>query len=823
MSQSISLCRRACHVVAFSSLLIFRAALAQEATHSASGATPDPYALEEIVVTAQRRSEDLSKVPLSISALSGADVQAMHVVDFADLSRDIPNVSFTDTGGPGLSTIEIRGISSQAGTAAIGVYMDDVSLTTRNLYSQGTAEPRFFDLDHVEVLRGPQGTLYGGGALGGVIRFIGNQPDLDAFGVSVQEEISQTDNSNNLNYNSNAVANLPLINETLALRVGVQRGYDAGYINLIDPNTGALINRDSNTNTWSVAKAALKWQINNAWSVTPAFFYQDMASGDTDTVTLNPFTNPISGASFTVPDLSVAKWLREPGADRLTVPSVTANGDLGFATLIAVASHYQRLFDRVQDGTTVNVPYLVSLYPAGSAVANGLADLTSAVDLRTAQEQSSFELRLASRAYMPGQGLPISWVAGAYGSSDVTQVWDNEPVYGINALFNSQGLDINSPGAFGGTSFPGAWPADDSSYFSHRYYSTRKAAAFGELTYYFRPNLHAILGAREEIATEDFSRQGNYYYTGCGGPSTCPLIADPPSAHFSAFTPHVNLTWDVTDSAMVYANLAKGYRLGSFNRPVPLYGTPSSPGSLQDLQSLGLCNGTVAGCANVIPSSYKADWLWSYELGGKATFFNDRLQVNSSIYYTTWNNTQQDLVLVISYYDFETNVGNVDTYGAELEMKGRVTDHLTLGLSGGTTNSTFAENLPTLGYSNGVLNVAKGARVPGVPDFSALASAEYTFQYSPEMPGFLRASYQQTGTSHGTAVQSAPDYLRPGYDTWDASTGLDWNGFKFSLFGKNLGNMQKILQRPNVQSVNEGFTIRPRTIGLSMDYRFGAK
>jgi iron complex outermembrane receptor protein len=391
----------------------------------------------------------------------------------------------------------------------------------------------------------------------------------------VQQEVSQTANSDKLNYNTNGVLNLPLVDGRLALRIGVQQGYDAGYINLVSPNNGQLVNRDSNTNQWLVGKAALKWQIDDAWSVTPAVFYQDMKTGDTDTLTLSPFTNPISGTTLTLGGLTAAKWLREPGDDRLTVPSVTVDGDLGFATLVAVASHYQRIFDRVQDGTTVNVPYLVSLYPTGSAVANGLAALDSAVDLRTAQEQSSFEVRLASRPYEAGTTLPISWVAGAYGSRDATQVWDNEPVFGINTLFDNLGLNINSPSAFGGTSFPGAWPADDSSYYSHRYYYTRKEALFGELTYYFEPHLHAIFGVREEWATEGFNRQGNYYYTGCGGPTTCPLEANPPSADFSAFTPHFNLTWDINDSALAYANVAKGYRLGSFNRPVPLYGTPS--------------------------------------------------------------------------------------------------------------------------------------------------------------------------------------------------------------------------------------------------------
>src|SRR5689334_20716737 len=166
-------------------------AAAQNAPAPAQAASA-PDDTQQVLVTAQKRKEDIRKVPLAVSVISGEQLQDNQIKDVTDISRNVPNVSFSTQAGAGLATIEIRGVSSQAGTATVSVYLDDVSLTTRNLYSQGTAEPRFFDLDRVEVLRGPQGTLYGASSLGGTIKFISKQPDAKSFGGYVSAGASST-------------------------------------------------------------------------------------------------------------------------------------------------------------------------------------------------------------------------------------------------------------------------------------------------------------------------------------------------------------------------------------------------------------------------------------------------------------------------------------------------------------------------------------------------------------------------------------------------------------------------------------------------------
>lgn len=195
----------------------------------AASAPSSAVMLDQVLVTSQKRKEDVRKVPLSVSVISGDALQENHINDITDLTRSVPNVSFSSQGGAGLSTIEIRGVSSQAGSATVSVYLDDVSLTTRNIYSQGTAEPRFFDVERVEVLRGPQGTLYGASSLGGTIKFISKQPDSKSFSGNASAEVSGTSHGGT-NFMTQGVLNIPLVKDRVGLRLGVQTGRDSGYI-----------------------------------------------------------------------------------------------------------------------------------------------------------------------------------------------------------------------------------------------------------------------------------------------------------------------------------------------------------------------------------------------------------------------------------------------------------------------------------------------------------------------------------------------------------------------------------------------------------------
>lgn len=751
--------------------------------------------VQTITITSQKRKEDIREVPLSVSVIGGDDMKDRQIADFTDLSRAVPNVSFSTQAGAGLATLQIRGVSSQAGSATVSIYLDDISLTTRNLYSQGTAEPRFFDVERVEVLRGPQGTLYGASSLGGTLKFVSKQPDATQFEGSALAEVSSTSHGGT-NTNLQGVLNVPLARDVVALRIGVQTGHQSGYIDRVDVNSLKVIEKGINDADWNVAKLALKASLSKDWTLTPALFYQRYKSGDIDAAYEKVGDYQSANVGAPLGKFQTSKIVREPGTDTLTLPSVTLAGNLGFADLTGILSGYTRRFDRVQDGTSINSPYIGSVVtdPALGAI---VGFLPSAVDLSNKVDQTSLELRLASKDHVKG-GSPWTWIGGLYSAKTRTQVYDNEPVFGINAAFKAAGKNIEDPAELADT-FPGAF-LGDSSYYSARHYTDKQNAIFGEATYHASETLRMIAGLRTVRASQHFTREGDRYYA--GGPSTA-LI----DSSASATTPRFAVDWDVDKDNTLYANVAKGFRLGSANRPVP-----NTPLVQQDLADLKL--------PPVIPAAFKPDSLWSYEAGTKSRLMGGNLALSAAVFYLDWKDIQQDVVLPASGFDFETNVGRAKSYGVEFEAKLRASEALTLTAAGGVTHAVFAEDNIALGAdSNNVLNARKGDRIQGVPRWNASLGFESRFAAG-SGSGYLRGSGQWVGASRGDLNRDSPDYERPGYFTADFSAGITLERWEVGAFVKNAFNNDKVIQRPDIQGVSTVYHLRPRTIGITARYDF---
>ncbi|MES2103381.1 MAG: TonB-dependent receptor [Pseudomonadota bacterium] len=742
-------------------------------TPAAATAAKRSDQIETVTVTAQKRKEDASKVPLSISVMRGEDLVGQHITDVGDITRSIPNISYSGASGSGagLSNVEIRGVSSAAGSATVGIYMDDVSMTTRNLYSLGSAEPKLFDLDRIEVLRGPQGTLYGASSMGGTIKFITNQPNLNERETNVYSEVSST-KGGGTNYTANGVFNLPVIKDEMALRIGLQKGRNSGYIDQVSPATGKVIASGINSEDSSVARLALKWVPTKGLVITPAVFYQDVKSDDID-------------ASYTaLPKNQTNKIVREPGRDKLTMPSLTVNYDLGFADLVSVSSYFKREFNRTQDGTIVNSSYIGSVINNSGNAPAGLGDtvagLPSAVYLNNEVKQFSQEIRVASKPYDPTVS-PFTWIGGVFYSNLRTNVVDNEPVFGINQAFNAAGASITDPGILG-SAFP-----QDNSYFSARHYRTTQKAVFGETSYYFSPALQATVGARYLRASDSLTRDGDFFFA--GGP-----VHSYASSDFKAFTPKFAVTWQLDPNNTVYASATQGFRLGGQNRAIP------SDVCRADLDNLHITDA---------PTSFTPDKLWSYEVGSKSRMLGNRLSVNLAAFYIDWNKLQQDITLPGCGFDYETNVGKAKSYGVEVEIKGKPSANIVLGFSGGYTNATLDSDVPSLGAKS-------GDPIQGVPKYNASLTGQYNFNITEDTYGYARAGIHFVGSSHGSLVHTDPDYVRPAYNTLDASVGATFGAWEVSLFAKNLLNNDKIIQRPNVQSVSEGYRLRPLTVGLSL-------
>ncbi len=746
--------------------------------------------IEVVRVTAQKRQEDPNKVAMSISAVSGEQLQAQHVNDFTDLTRIVPNISFTAASGnggagPGTSNIEMRGISSAAGAATVGIYLGEVSITVGNVYTMGTIEPKFFDIDRVEVLRGPQATLYGASSMGGTIKFIPNEPDLKAREFSTYAEASKL-KGGSTSYAANVVGNFPLVPGELALRIGAQTQRTGGFIDQVDC-CDRIVARDINEVGDRELRLALKWQPFAALAITPSFYYQQINARD------------ISAFSLDRPRYQAQKQVREPSKDTLITPNVTLNWDLGGADLTSSTSYFDRKFDRTQNGSAYNSyslsTFLTSTDDGGNAppeLIDAVAALPSAVYLNNRVRQVSQEFRLASKPY-DGAVSPWTWLGGVYFSRQRTGIIENDPIFGVNATFASFGFSSEDPDILPG-SFPGAFPNDNS--FSGAFqYREKQASVFGEANFYFSPALHATVGARYLRGDTTLDQRNGLYLAGAGNNSASALSS-------TAFTPKYAVTWEVDPANTVYASVSKGFRLGGANVFVP----PTTCGP--DLEA----NGISAG-----PTTYSPDSLWSYEAGSKSRLMNNRVSLNASVFYVKWKNIQQGVYLPTCAYTYNANAGDATSRGFEIDIKAKPLPGLTLGASGGYVKAELSNNK---GLQNGIVGAVEGAQIQGVPKYNAALSAQYNFAAFGDRGAFVRGGMQWIGSSKGSLNPEQTDYERPAYRTADLSAGMSFSRVDVSVFVKNALDNDTIIQHPQVASIVQGYRVAPRSIGMSIAAKF---
>jgi iron complex outermembrane recepter protein len=744
-----------------------------------SAATPDTTAddssnLGEVIVTAQRRTEDVKEVPTSISVLAGAALENSHIGGLEDISRAVPGLSFAAGGGPGLDNIEMRGVSSTSGSATVGLYLDDVPITVTNLYN-GAVEPRLFDMDRVEVLRGPQGTLYGASSMGGAIRFISNQPNLTTFGGTVSSQVSGTRHGG-VNYDEQGVLNVPLVEGTAAARIGVDFGEDSGYIdnyNLSDQ----LARSGTNDDKWTVLRLAVKVAPDDTLTITPAFYGEWEKTGDT---------------SVFYPDFGLyeqQKEVQEPSVDHLLVGSLTVAKQWDWGQLTSISSYFQQQFNRTEDGTYYNSEYLG--YIIDSDPPNGIQNqgyqiglLPGPVYTRIKTSVVSQELRIAST---PGSDSGFSWVGGLFYSDYKVHRLFNAYIDGFNQTFeNIYGIAPENAPVFAGATFPNDSVATDNTAEDEKQY-----AIFADASYQFIQNLKGTAGLRYSYAPTIFNDfQGGYFSIGV------PPISQ--RAKFYATTPKFSLTYAATPNMTWYASASEGYRIGGSE----IYISPSL--CAQDLANLGL---------NSAPGTFNSDSLWSYEGGLKGRFFDDTLSIDVDGYYLQWKNIQQTVNLPICGYTITTNVGNAESYGPELEVNYKPVRDLTLGLSTEYTHDALTKVTSSVG-------AAVGDHILNVPEWMATFRVDYSRRFADDLKGFVRADYDWTGPSNGAFSPTNPDYSRPAYSILNGSLGVNVHGYEISLFAKNLLDDKKIIQRPALLFEPEAYTVRPFTAGLAFKTQF---
>jgi len=764
--------------------LIATPALAQSDAASAGG---------DIVVTAQKRSENINKVPASISVIGGGALGAGGIASIEDLTRAVPGVSFTaGTGagaGEGNSVLEFRGVSSQGAEATVGIYLDETSITNSNR-NVGVTQPVALDIARVEVLRGPQGTLYGASSEGGTVRFLHNKPDLTRISGYVAGTGSFTAHGG-ANYETSGVINLPLVPDRLAIRLGALSGNDSGWIDRYDLS-GNLAQKGTNSSNRQALRFAVLFEPSDKLTVQAQVNYQRYVSHDSpvfymDSSGTAPYatTGGLFKQSKEVPDVT---------HDRTLTASVEVEYRLPGAEITSVTSVYNRAMHQITDATfydsnimaTAYFPALASTGSYSQKIATIPSPQLAPVDFYTKTE----ELRVASPA---NSHSPLKWVGGVYVSSQIQNLIWSDPMPTLPGTFQSEyGYPLTNLNAALGA------PANASSDYwtnlfdDHQHTRTLQIAGFGQVDYAPIPKLHLTAGLRYQYTRQSYTAWGSgFFYIGI--PS---FYSDTRDAR--NFTPKFSVSYDVNPRSSVYATVAEGFRIGGPTGPLP-----SGSGNVcqTDYDALHLSG---------VPSNFSQDKLWSYEAGTKLQTADRSLSVNAAGYYINWRNLQQSITLPTCGFIFASNVGDARSIGGELEVHYTVpfVKGLKLGAAGSITDATLTKvSVPFATVGQHVLNV---------PDVTANISADYRVPLPGAIKATLHADYNYTGQSHGSFTVTQSNYVNNAYGVVNANLELGLDHWTVTIFAKNLLDDHTIIQQPTVNSVVEGYTVTPRTVGAAL-------
>jgi outer membrane receptor protein involved in Fe transport len=768
---------------------------------AADGDTPPAAtSLEEIVVTATRRAERLQDVAVSATAFTQEklDVQGLRSID--DLTRLTPGVTFqrdatTSAGNfnDEDSDINIRGVDSTAGTSTVGIYIDDTPIQGRHIsFTSFNAFPALFDLERVEVLRGPQGTLFGAGSEGGTVRFIQPSPDLHTDSVYLRSELATTQDGA-ATYEIGGAVGGPIIDDTLGFRVSASFREDGGWVDHVNYATRAVTDANSNYQDTVVVRGALKWAISDHLSITPSVYYQELRLGDTSAYW--PSLSAPSGNGF-----ENGNAQRNPSTDPFYLAAVKIDWDATFAQLTSNTSYFSRNQHSISDYTQFDRALFGLTLPPPPG------DLGTSHD---ADNQNNFYQEVRLQSTDPAAALV--WTTGLFYShldeNTTEHVFDPT----LNSEYNAAyGVPFCTPQA----------PCPNGEILTQPISQIidRQYALFGDATFKVFDAWKLTGGVR----VSHIAYSGDLVYYGpflspTAGPLT-PLAAVG-SNNENPITPKAVIAYQPDSANLWYVSAAKGYRPGGINGPLS-----SICGS--NLASIGLTAG---------PELYAADSLWSYELGAKNSLWGGRMQINASAFVIDWNNIQQAVYLPACGQNFVENLGKVRSVGGEVEVQTRPIQALLFDVSAAHVDAKYTHTVcagPSACTGVDAPSqpvVTAGDRLPGAP-WTFLTSAEYAFPEVGNRKPYLRADFQYTTAQ--TALQpiqdanngvSDPTYTGlPETKNLSLRAGLRFSGIDLSFFAQNLTDSHPVLSHTRDTTTSDLFydhTIRPRTLGITATYR----
>jgi iron complex outermembrane receptor protein len=780
----------------------------------AADSTDTAGELSEITVTARKRDETALNVPVSITAFSEKAIENLNIHSFEDYATKVPNLSFSygtsNWGFVDSRSVAIRGIN---GFGTTGVYIDDTPVPD-------SLDPRVLDIQQIEVDKGPQGTLFGQGSLGGTLRLVTVQPTPGKDDIHYSARIGDTSGAGSPDYAVDFAGSHTILDNLVVRAVGFY-DHEGGFIHRdsVDPNTGQTL---ANVGNYGANKSyggslAVRWLVTDSFDVGLRVMAQR-----TDWDGWQAPYAPLPGFSIQSFTMNRTNDVQEQAHDIYYLPTLTLEYRAHGVSLHESLSYFDRRATQVEDGSEGTRDALsadwAAFYPGIDALYadNQAFPWTQVVNYRRTVSETRLNFDKTS--------FGLSGVAGLYLSRSYSNTELNS---GSIPLIQQLGLNTNA--AVGGsycrttdtdTSCPTygsglGWTSQQPSYHKDQ-------ALFGELYY--------------DLAKFEFTLGGRYYHqtqTGselaAGALNFAYLSLPVPNTHQSGFDPKAAVRYNFTPDAMAYFTFSKGFRAGGAGVPLP-----SGPDSF-----FAAIHQTVN-----TPTTYNSDTLENFEVGGKLQFDEGRIAVTGAVFQMNWKNIQQTIIAPVSYITLIVNAGDARVRGGELEIEARPV--------------SFVDLHAGIGYQDAIITNAalywqpNGSRVYQVPKVTANASARFTVPVTATLSSFAAVDGSYVGNSvSGTAgcqlntattqffpcPTASPTNLtgtpptRAGYSVFNASVGLEWGRSQLSLYGANLSNA-----RPNLGDVNpesyakhdadtgylipRAATLRPFNVGLQFRQHF---
>lgn len=744
-------------------------------------------AIEEIIVTAQKRGEQvLQDIPATITALPEDFLRKQNVTDFNDFVYQVPGLTFQDEGA-GEKRYTLRGIQS-AGQQQVAVYYDEVPIpgvqsATSDSGAQ-TADLKLYDMQRVEVLKGPQGTTFGANSQTGTVRFITNKPDLEQFAAAVGGEFSSTSEAGDNNTDLNVMLNLPLIEGELGIRVVLYDSEDAGYIDNV-----RLGQDDINDVSTTGIRTLLTWRPTDNFTLEGMVWLQDRDVGGADyyhpfdTYNQNPgsddqgrFDDASPSTFFQTGDFQVGDFTQTPKPDDQKIYSLTGTWQLPWATLTATGSNYRRDFGFKFDSTWI----ILFLGAEGTR-----DDLFPAVtDQDQSLEQNMFEVRLNSS----GDG-PLQWLAGAFWRDRESEFQSFVPVTDPDTgLPFDPGTPFTGPSNEPGAGIAGCHPCVFARVADK---DIEEKALFGEISYDLTDSLQLTAGLRWfDVEQSDFGAT-EFQFALFGSEVPAPNTN---ASEQDELIQKYKLSYSFEDSSL-YAVASQGFRLGGTNN-----------------------QGIVA-----VPDLFEADEVWNYEIGYKSRWLDNRLIVNAAAFHVEFTNMQVAGRDPTDAFGFIGNAGSAEVQGLELEINARpsLDWEFSLGLSYLPTRELTEDQISSEIAAPG----RDGQEIPHIPQLTMNATAQKNFVLPVAgWSGFARAEYafhDESNTEFDDT--STVNRLKEEYDLVNLRLGFssEQHSLDVALFWENVFDEDgdvAIIQASGEPT--RKVTTRPSTIGVSLTKRF---